>query len=157
MPMIRGPVAWAKLGKPQPGYNKNELEWSFELGLDKKTAAKFRELGVGEYIKPAVNPKSGKEHVLGTDYVKFSRKAKKADGTDAQPIRIVDAKGEDWPTGKRIGNGSILNVKFALNEKKSGGLKPGVLAVQVWELVEFEGEDDFPVREDGSEDWSDED
>jgi len=156
MPMIQGPIAWAKLGAPQPGYTKSELEWSFEVGLSEDNQKRFRDQEIGDYIKPAVN-KNGKEHVLGMDYVKFSRKAKKRDGTDAQPIRLVGPDGKDWPANKKLGNGTIVNVKYALNEKASGGMKPGVLAVQVWEYKPYEGEEDFPVREGGGEDWSDED
>lgn len=154
MAMIQGPIAWAKvLGKPQPGYTKSQLEWSFDVGVDKATAKKLKELEVADYIKPATNDK-GKTHVLGTDYIKFSRREIKVDGTKAKPIRVVDANGKDWPEDKMIGNGSIVNVKFAVNEKKTGGMKPSVIAIQVWEYKEYEGGESFPTREsDGEEAW----
>jgi hypothetical protein len=153
--MIRGPVAWAKvLGKPQPGYDKRQLEWSFDVGLDKTSIAKFKELGCADYVKPAVNPKNGKKHVLDMPYAKFTRKEKKFDGSDGKPISVVDNKGKPWPEDKLIGNGSIINVKFAVNEKQSGGMKPSVVAIQVWEYKEYEGGESFPTDEDGEESWA---
>lgn len=154
--MIQGPIAWAKIiGKPQPGYDKLKLEWSFDLGIDAKTKAKLEELGVGEYVKPNVNPKNNKNHVLDMDYIKFSRREIKVDGSKAQPFKIVDENGKDWPEGKMIGNGSIVNVKFATNEKQSGGLKPSAIALQVWDYKAYEGGEDFPSRaEGGEEDWT---
>lgn len=151
MPMIQGPIFWAKvLGKPQPGYDKRQLEWSFDLGVDKATRKKLEDLDVQDYIKPA--EKNGKTHASGGEYVKFSRREKKFDGSDAQPIRVVDAAGKEWPQDRKIGNGSIVNVKFAVNEKQTGGMKPGVIAIQVWEYKAYEGSEDFPVG-DAPEEW----
>lgn len=152
MAMVQGPIYWAKIiGKPQPGFDKRQLEWSFDLGVDDKTAAKFNDLEVSEYVKPLVNPKTKKPHASGMDYIKFTRREKKFDGEDAQPIKVVDSAGKDWPTDRLIGNGSIVNVKFAVNEKQAGGMKPSVIAVQVWDFKPYEGGENFPTREEGGE------
>jgi hypothetical protein len=148
MPMFQGPIAWAKLGKPQPGYTKSQLEWSFDVGLDKNALKALADAGVTikKYVKPGINPQTGKEHVLGTDHLKFSRKEIKADGTPAQRIRVVDRKGNPFDTeNTKIGNGSIVNVKFAVNETQNGDMKPAVVALQIWELVEYEGGENFPT------------
>lgn len=152
MAMLQGPIYWAKiLGKPQPGYDKRQLEWSFDVGIDKKTRKNLEELEVGDYIKPA--EKNGRTHASGTEYMKFSRKELKFDGSPGQPIKVVDRTGQPWPEDRKIGNGSIVNVKFAVNEKQSGGMKPSVVALQVWEYVPYEGGDDFPVSAEGAEEW----
>ncbi len=148
MPMIRGPIAWAKLGKPQPGYTKSQLEWSFDLGVDKDGLKALQEAGVSikKYVKPKVNEKNGKDHATGLDYIKFARREIKADGTPAQPIRIVDRKGNDFDAERtKIGNGSIVNVKFAVNETQNGDMKPAVVAVQIWDLQEYGDGEDFPT------------
>jgi len=144
--MITGPIYWPKiLGEPQPGYDKRIREWSFDFGVDKKTEKQLNDLGVGDYIKT----KDG--HVSKGPFMKFTRREKRADGTDATPISVVGPDGKPWPQDKRIGNGSICNVKIALNEKATGGLKPSVIALQVWEYVPYEGGDAFPTREAGGE------
>lgn len=148
MPMIQGPIAWAKLGKPQPGYTKSQLEWSFDIGIDKNAFKALADAGVSvkKYVKPKTNEKTGKDHATGMDYLKFSRREIKADGTQAQPIRVVDRKGQPFDVEKtKIGNGSIVNVKFAVNETQNGDMKPSVVAVQVWELVEYGDGEDFPT------------
>lgn len=155
MAMIRGPIAWAKItGKPQPGYTKSQLEWSFDLGLDKAAIDTLTALGCESYIKPVTNPKTGKDHVLGVPYIKFTRREYKANGDLGAPIRVVDAKQAPWPENKRIGNGSIANVKFAVNPNQldASKQKPSVVAVQIWQLEEYEGGEEFPVSE-GEETW----
>lgn len=151
--MIQGPIYWAKItGKPQPGYDKRQLEWSFDIGLTPEAKTKVQELGVAEYIRPAEG-KNGKVHIAG-EHMKFKRREINADGSQAKPFRVVDSAGNPWPEDKRIGNGSIVNVKFAVNEKRDGsGLKPSAIAIQVWEYKPFEGgeEDQFPTRP--NEEW----
>ena len=158
MPMIRGPIAWAKLREPVPGFTKTQKEWTFDLGVDDVASKKLHDLECGDYIKPVKHPKSGKEHTLGMPWIKFTRREIKNDGTPAKPIRVVDANGKDWDMNVPIGNGSIVNVKFAVNEKQSGGMKPSVIAIQVWELKEYEGGEEFPTRTaDTEEAWDVED
>lgn len=156
MPMMQGPIYWAKVtGEPQPGFTKSILEWSFDLGVTDNVleACKKEDVTLKQYIKPATNPKSGKTHASGMDYIKFIRKAVKADGTPGKPFKVVDNKGRPWPEDKRIGNGSIVNVKFSVQETPQGNIKPSAIAIQVWELKEFEGDDAFPIAEDDGEAW----
>lgn len=48
-----------------------------------------------------------------------------------------------------IGNGSVVNVKYALNDvtigKNRGAKKPGIIAVQVWDWKKYNS--DFPKAE----------
>ncbi len=156
MPIFQGTAYYAKVvGKPQPGYDKTQLEWSTDVAINDATRKSLIKLGVGDYIK-----NKGDKHASGGDYLSFKRPAVKKDGTPGKPIRIVDNKGKPWDNTVLIGNGSVVNVNFALNEKASGGLKPSLIAMQVWEHVPYEPkdrDDDFPVvagAED--EDWSSE-
>lgn len=149
MAMITGPIYWSKiLGEPQPGYQGKGREWSFDLGVDQKTEKKLAELEVSDYIKT----KDG--HASGGKFIKFKRNAVKADGSAAKPFKVVGPDGKDWPDDKRIGNGSIVNVKLAINEKQDGKMKPSAVAIQVWEYVPYEGGEEFPTRQqDGEENW----
>lgn len=146
--LIRGKAKWAKvLGNPVWGYEKTFKEWSIDVEIDKETVAKLEAEGLKDRIKDKGDG----------PFIKFSRKELKQDGTPNKPIRVVDAKGQPWD-GKKIGNGSIVNVNFAINEYKPKKFSANILALQVWKHVPYEG-GDFPVMEDGDEsgdDWSNE-
>lgn len=148
------PSAWAKItGAPQPGYTKTQLEWSVDVGITEEALEVLKKAGVSldKYLKPATNPKTGKTHVLNMPYLKFTRRELKEDGSKAKPFKVVDRKGNPWDPDVQIGNGSILNIKFLTNETRNGDIKPSAIAIQVWELNEYAGEDEFPVAD--GEDW----
>jgi hypothetical protein len=86
-------------------------------------------------------------------FISFKRKELKADGSPNQPIRIVDHKGEKWD-GRKIGNGSTVNVNFAVNEYGKNKKSANILSLQVWEHVPFSG-GEFPTREDDNADQDD--
>jgi hypothetical protein len=143
MAMIQGRARHAKIvGKPVAGYDEGEKNkvWEFDLVIDEATEGKLDEQGLGKRIK--TDDKSGDR------YIKFKRKAYKADGEASKPIKIVDKTGKDWPEGTLIGNGSILNVKYNINEWEFGkkkGVRNDVIAVQVWDHVVYEGGEQFPL------------
>lgn len=151
MPLLRGKIKWAKvLGEPVWGYENTFKEWTFDVEVDKKTIAQLEEQGLGHKVKDKGQG----------PFVTFSRKELKADGTPNKPIRIVDNKGKPWDQAKKIGNGSVVNVSYALNEYRPGKLTWNVLALQVWEHVPYEGNSEFPIKEDddngGDDDWANE-
>lgn len=152
MAMIQGKAFWAKVvGKPVKGYNEGDLEWSIDVAVDAAARKKLVELGLEEKIKNKGDDRG--------DFINFKRRARKKDGTESKPIKIVDKYGKDWD-GALIGNGSIVNVKFAVNEwefGKKSGVRADILALQVWDLVEYADKEPFPVAEGGEEDWSGED
>lgn len=153
--MIRGRAAYAKIINPVPTYDKTDKERTFDLIVDTETKKYLAGLGLASYVKTNKN---------GDDYIKFSRRVTKQnpDGKDlprvpAAPLRIVDRAGKPWG-GDLIGNDSVLNVQFAVNDKALGGKKPSLIAVQVWEHVPYEGaagaeREEFPVDESGVESW----
>ena len=156
MAMIRGEARWAKIvGKPVEGYDEGELNkvWTFDLYVDDATLAKLADEGV-----PDSQIKTNK--TTGEKFIKFTRKAYKKDGEAAKPIQIKNSAGEDWD-GSLIGNGSIFNVRYNINEwtfGKKTGKRADALAVQVWEHVKYEGGESFPTKqvemtEDGQEKW----
>lgn len=112
--------------------------------LDAATVEKLKAEGLKDKIKDKGNG----------EFITFKRKELKMDGSPNTPIRIVDHKGEAW-NGKKIGNGSTVNVNFAVNEFGKNQKSANILSLQVWEHVPYEG-GDFPTRDDegGQEDWS---
>ena len=154
--ILQGTAYWAKvLGKPQDGYTKGEREWSVDIALDEATEQKYlAEGGSDFYLKSKENhPANGKR------FIAFKRKEIKQDGTPAKPIEVVDNKGNPWDPSVKIGNGSVVNFKFALNEVTVGKdkrLKPSLIGIQVWEHVPYEGGDsdyvEYPTV-DNEETW----
>lgn len=144
--LIQGKAKWTKvLGEPVWGYENKFKEWSIDVYVDDATEAKLKAEGLGSKLKDKGN---------GT-YITFKRKELKVDGTPNQPIRVVDHHGEAWGTQK-IGNGSVVNVNFAINEfgKGKDDRTANILSMQVWDLVKFEG-GEFPTRDDTKgEDWA---
>lgn len=142
--MVSGTASYAKiLGNPVPGYQNGPAEWTVDLILDKDGIKQYKESkGDPFYVK------TNKD--TGAQYLRFKRHAKKKDGTDGKPILVVGPDGQPWDQSKLIGNGSILNVRFGLNEVPSQGtkrLKPSVIAIQVWEHSPYEGRNEFPTRD----------
>jgi hypothetical protein len=151
--IIQGTAYWAKIvGEPQPGFDKSQKEWSLDLSVNDDTVAKLKAEGLGPKIK-------NKQDDRG-NFISFKRKQIRADGSFAQPIPIKDAKGQDWDGKTLIGNGSLVNVMFLINDTEYKGKKfkkPGILKVQVVKLVEYEGgeREEFPeYDESGQEQWS---
>ena len=152
--IINGIAHWAKVvGKPQPGYDKSVLEWSMDLEISKDVKKQLAKEGLGHKIKTS---KDGEY-----EYISFKRKAVKTDGTPSKPIRIVAADGKTAWDDRKIGNGSNVNVSFVVNEVPYGGKthkKPGIIAIQVLNLVPYEGgsQDEFEdyTSDGGHDDWS---
>lgn len=155
--LIRGKAKWAKVfGAPVWGYEEKFKEWSIDVYVDEETEKRLKAEGLGSKLKDKGN---------GT-YITFKRKELKPDGTPNSAIRVVDHKGEtlqngvpgaaDYITSKlKIGNGSTVNVNFAINEFGKNQKSANILSLQIWELVKYEG-GEFPTREDNEseDDWT---
>lgn len=138
--LIRGQIKWCKLiGEPVWGFESKFKEWSADVYIDEETAHKLEVEGLKDKIKDKGNGQ----------YVSFKRKELKLDGTANHPVRIVDHHGEPWDAKVKIGNGSTVNVNFAVNEFGKGQKSANILSLQVWDLVRYEG-NEFPTREDDS-------
>lgn len=142
--LIQGKGYWVKvLGAPHPGYTEGDKslapkEWSMDLSLDKAAIQQATSLKI-----------ISKTRNVGDDrgtFLTFRRREFKGDGvTRNQPIKVVDHQGAPWDPKKLIGNGSTLNVNFKLFEGRKGP-KPIILAIQVWDHVEYVGKDAFPRK-----------
>lgn len=144
--LIQGKAKWAKvIGEPVWGYENKFKEWSIDVYINEETAHRLEDGGLKAKIKDKGNGQ----------YVSFKRKELKTqDNTPNSPIRVVDHHGEPWNPKVKIGNGSTVNVNFAINEYKKGEFSLNILSMQVWDLVEYEGGDDFPTRDGDKVDWA---
>lgn len=139
---IQGKAFYAKvLKEPFPDYNKTGLEWSVDVTLDKDTLKQVKDFGLTPKVK------SANEKHDGLPYITFKRASVKKSGPKAgeknQPIRVVGPDGKTlWDAETKIGNGSVVNVKFALHTvvggpKKQEFVRADILSMQVWEHVPY--------------------
>lgn len=152
--IVQGRARWAKiLGAPVPGYDPESKEWSIDLILDEEGRKAFLASGADKFY---IKEKDGE------DVVRFVRKAKKKDGSEGKPISVIGPNGADWDQDVPIGNDSVINVKYTLNEVTSQGkkrLKPSIIAIQVWEHRPYTKGAGFPTKENSnvlegaSQDW----
>lgn len=153
--VIKGKAYWAKvLGAPGWGYKKQHKEWSVDVSIDAKDKERLLAAGMGkQYIK-------NKDDDRG-DFITFRRRELKRDGSPGKPIAVFDRRGKPWDEKTLIGNGSTVNIKIVLNEiDGQKETKPGLIKMQVVELVEYEGNDDnedfATYDDDGNEEkWDD--
>ena len=136
--MIQGKAFWCKLlGEPVINKFTGEREWTIDVVLDKKAVKQLTDEGLAKKIKKNAN---------GEPFIKFKKKEffTQKDGTQkrAENIRIVGPDREEWDPKTKIGNGSVVNVKFKIKEYPSVGAAAYIQAVQVVNHIPYE--DDFP-------------
>lgn len=137
--ILQGTAYWAKVvGEPTHNKFENAKEWTFDVAISDETVKKLKAEGAGAYIK---SPKSKEDHG-GRPYLRFKRREINRDGTKAKPFKIVDHSGNDWDNSL-IGNGSLINVKFNLQQVSmgvnKGAMKPSCLSIQVVKHEAYEG------------------
>ena len=138
---LRGQLHWFKaLGDPVPNYNKDGYEWVFDLALDSDGLKQVKSM-------KALTVKD-KDDDRGK-FLTFKQKAERADGTPNQPIRVMDAAGNEWPSTEKIGNGTVADVKFEIRDYGVGKY-PGIYprAVRILDHVAYKSEEFAPLSSD---------
>jgi hypothetical protein len=146
--LIRGTAKWAKVtGEPHWGYEEKHKEWSIDVFPEDESIERLKAEGLSDKLKDKGNGK----------FMTFKRRETKQDGTPNKPIRIVDHHGETLQDenqpykGPKIGNGSVVNINFAINEYGKNQKSANILSMQVWDLVPYTG-GEFPTK-DQEADW----
>lgn len=134
---IRGKTSFAKiLGDPVLNYSKDGKEWTVDIVLDKETAKEVKGYGVGDKVKTKDN------YLEGNPYLTFKQKEYRFDGvTRNDPIPVVDIFGKPWDDDKKIGNGTVVDVRFRVVDYgpgKKNGMYPA--KIRVLDLVPYEGD-----------------
>lgn len=143
--VIHGKFHWCKLlGAPREN-NYGEKEWSVDFTPDTEGRDLLKEIGLLKRLKDPRDGDSRKE-----SFLQFRQKELKADGTPAEPIRVVNAKAEAWTREMGlIGNESEGNAKFVVRDYGPGKQKGVYLrAIQVTKLVPYVTQDFAPVETD---------
>lgn len=136
--IISGKAYWASVVSPNTTY---EPVYSVDVCLDEDTKSLVESLGLTVQNK-------GDDR---GDFVKIKRKVYKRDGSERPSPIVKDSQNNNWD-GSLIGNGSMVNVKFATYEweyNKKKGVASDLMALQVVDLVEYGDNKDFSAVEGG--------
>lgn len=135
-----GKIFWAKvLGDPVPNYNRDGFEWTFDFEPNVEASALFRELNIDNKMKE-------KE---GRKIMRFTQKQQQANGKANFPITVVDARNRPWDPDVKIGNESLVEVKFKVVDYGKGkptGVYPQ--AIRVLEHLPYVRQEFAPLPED---------
>lgn len=136
--IISGKAYWASILSPNTTY---EPVYSVDVCLDDDTKSLVESLGLTVHNK-------GDDR---GDFVKIKRKVYKRDGSERPSPIVKDSQNNNWD-GSLIGNGSMVNVKFATYEweyNKKNGVASDLMAIQVVDLVEYGDNKDFSAVDGG--------
>ena len=139
MSVISGDAYWAHVITPNTKFNPDG-EWSIEVcNLNAKNKK------VAEADGLTIKNKGDERG----DFVTLKQYARTKDGTP-RAISVKDSQRNAFPSDKRVGNGSKVNVSYFPKEYTvyGGGVKGYLNAVQVTDLGEY-SMDDFGVVEGG--------
>lgn len=83
----------------------------------------------------------GTEQETGLVRISFTRDTQTRSGAELPPPRVEDAKGNPWPKGVAIGNGSVCRIAFSTycwdNAEGGKGISLNLLAVRVLQHVPY--------------------
>jgi len=130
--ILTGTIYYTFVAKPD-SYKGKDF-WKTSLVLEEDQKEKAKELGV------SFQPAQGQ---IPSDYLRLKRNVLTRDGRKVDPVRVVDAKKNDWPNNMIIGNGSKARVKFSVIEQNEGSPYLYLEAIQIVELVEYNRQEDF--------------
>jgi hypothetical protein len=144
---IRGKAQYAKILDPVSNYNRDGYEWTLDLQLD--------EAGVAQ-AKAELAPKKIKTSDAFGKYVRFKQGTTYTDKITGETKQrsappIVDATGKPWDMTKKIGNGSLIDVKASVVDYGAGKeLGVYLSKVRILDHIPYEGaggDEDFPELE----------
>ena len=150
---------WTKLDPSNPtlGFSGDKPQWSVQLRTrSKDQSAEWKKVG----LNVRVDDDEG-----GIFYkVTVMKEAKKKDGSDDKPVRVVGRDNFPFENLTGIGNGTTANVKlrvFEYNFKGKEGVGVRLDAIQIVDLIEYESKsgEDFEALDESfaSDKASDED
>lgn len=141
--VLRGKTNYCKLLPDQLtlNYDKSGKQWTCDF-YD-FPVKEVKALGIGDRVKE----KEG--YLEGNPYLSFKQTELRRDGEPNKPVPVTDIIDNPWPEDKKIGNGSTVDLKFAVVDYGKGKFKGVYLrSMRVLDHVPFEGRKDFtPVAE----------
>ena len=145
--VIRGKTSYAKiLGDPVLNYSKDGKEWKMDVVIDGATEKEFKAAGIGDRVKRKEGYLNGAPFVTFKQ-AEFRRNPDPETGLPKRndPIKVTDIIGDPWDQKTLLGNGSDVDVTFAVQDHGPGKKKGMYIrSVRVLKLVPYEGGSDAP-------------
>lgn len=156
--VIRGVLDYAKvLGAPRKHtglakYDKGPY-WSVDVTPDAKSMELIEALDLDSKLRPKKKKdedklKADKNRVGKGKFLSFRHLLNRPDGSENAPIRVVDARGNEWGNAL-IGNGTVADVKVKVVDYGEGSDKGTYIqAIRILDHVPYEASDFEPLPED---------
>lgn len=131
-----GQIYWCKVfGSPQPGYEEDKLQWSFDFVPDDASKIIMMKQGLQKKFK---NKDDGRGDFIAMIRPLINRQK----GTENQHIPVTDASDKEWPSDTSLGNGSEVTIKYGIFDypargKIAAGIKVVPYEIKVTKLVEY--------------------
>ena len=148
----RGKTSFAKiLGDPVKNiFDEDQRLWSMDLVLDPTVEKEAKSLGISDKIKKKEDYLDGKPFVSFRQ-PEFRKNPDPITGklVKNDPIKVVDAAGNEWDQSALIGNGSTVDAKFMVVDRGKGQKKGVYLkSVRVLDRVVYERKEFEDLNED---------
>ena len=123
-------VKWIKLdpSNPEDGFNGGDPIWTLNAYVGEELTQKWMDDGFAKKVR-----KDDEGF-----FIKLKRKTLWPSGDAQNPVKVVDEFG-DPIDGATVGNGSVVNIQYNTFQTKFGNPGHSLQAVQVIELVKYEG------------------
>lgn len=149
--VLRGKTMYCKvLGDPILDYDKTGKEYKFDFipNDPKATAKELASYGIGDRLRSKTVKSTGEDLYEGQKFMSFRQREYTKAGKLNERIEVVDALGKPWPQDKLIGNGSVIDVKFAVVDY--GDKKAGVYPrkIRILDHIPYEDKGFAPLSED---------
>lgn len=145
--VIRGKTSYAKiLGDPVLNYSKDGKEWKMDVIIDSATEKEFKAAGIGDRVRRKDDYLDGAPFVTFKQ-AEFRRYPDPDTGLPKRndPIKVTDIIGDPWNQKTLLGNGTDVDVTFAVQDHGPGKKRGMYLrSVRVLKLVPYEGGSDAP-------------
>lgn len=157
--VLEGRIYWAKIfGDPVFNEFANERQWTFDLEITPKTAEWLKKVG---FEDKQAKTKDGTVKLTpdGQPFIRFRSPEFTKEGEKRKPYRVVDFNNQLWDDEKKLGNGSIVQVRVVGREYVRGKTSTKGLyaqAIRVVNHVPYTSGEDWPETmaapaEDGNE------
>lgn len=133
---IRGKASFMKLlGDPVPNFGKDGLEWKTDVQISPAVVKELKAAGIGKKIKQK------DEYLDGQPYISFKQPEFKRSGDRNDPIPVVDILNDPWDQSTLIGNGSDVEIRFAVVDTGAPNKGTYLRKVRILNLIPYARKD----------------
>jgi len=146
--LASAPIHWVKIAEPDTKYTPS---WQVQVELTQDQVDKINSAGK-LLSKKHKDIKIFKPEDSENYMWRLMRPVVKPDGTDNNPVKVVDRKNVAYTEDqlRQIGNGTLANIMYSATEyeRNGGGVVYRLVGLQIVKLIKYEGAESFKVLAD---------